>query len=495
MNISELLLNIKSVDFDSLVSQTAIQSESDKEAYQEKGYNIPLTEDEFKIIFDVDPSCIWYTTSVSQSCIYFNKETLAANLFPMEFCRAGLITDLNHVYRVIQTREAEVAEDNHMGSILALPDTMQIEYFRLLVGRKLQLPGLYELFFDIYRNSDYGFGKIDPNTLSTILASKTEADRKRTEQELRDLPETFKIYRGGNTSASTPYEKAYSWTLDINVANFFACRLGYDDGYIVEAEVKKSDVIDAFLSNRGEAEVIVDPTHLKICNKTKIYGLDFIAPLLPELAPLYHEYLDKMNKLSFAQDSTVHGREHQARVLLLCLTLSHLLDLPMRDRRALATAAIYHDTKRTNDDVDPTHGKASREYYHSNTKNPDPMVEFLCEYHCLPDDVGYQEIRNNRQLSNNRTRAKLLLDIFKDSDGLERVRLGGIRSLELNQLRLSLSKELSLVARIFLEQIKLPSRAKQNAQNLSQRISSAESRATPTTTNIVRNKEYDTPSR
>lgn len=61
MNISELLLNIKSVDFNSLVQQTEIQTEEDKQKYLENGYLFALTEKEFRKKFEVDPACIWYT--------------------------------------------------------------------------------------------------------------------------------------------------------------------------------------------------------------------------------------------------------------------------------------------------------------------------------------------------------------------------------------------------------------------------------------------------
>ena len=104
--------------------------------------------------------------------------------------------------------------------------------------------------------------------------------------------------------------------------------------------------------------------------------------------------------------------------------------------------------------MDPTHGKASKEYYISNVLRPSPLVAFLCEYHCLPDEDAYQEITRNRALSKNRKRAKLLYDIFKDADALDRVRFE-IRDLNLNMLRLPVSKTLTLVARITLEQLKV----------------------------------------
>lgn len=89
-----------------------------------------------------------------------------------------------------------------------------------------------------------------------------------------------------------------------------------------------------------------------------------------------------------------------------------------------------------------------------NTKSPNYLVEFLCEYHCLPDEKGYAEIQNNKKLKRNSSLATKLLQVFKDADGLDRVRFG-IRDIDLNQLRTSVSKGLTLVARFCLEQIKV----------------------------------------
>lgn len=180
--------------------------------------------------------------------------------------------------------------------------------------------------------------------------------------------------------------------------------------------------------------------------------------------------------LVFAQKSEEHGLNHQARVLLLSLIIANEMDLPLRDRRVLATAAIYHDTQRVNDIDDSEHGKSSCDYYHNSVKDPDPLVEFLCEYHCRPDKEGYQEIMNNRKLSKSRSRSKLLIDVFKDADALERVRFG-IQALDVNQLRLPISQELSLVARLCKEQIRDLGPQKVARPSLSSQIQSASEKA------------------
>ena len=73
----------------------------------------------------------------------------------------------------------------------------------------------------------------------------------------------------------------------------------------------------------------------------------------------------------------------------------------------------------------------------------------------------------------NRSRSKMLIDIFKDADALERVRFG-IKELDMNQLRLPISKELTLVARLYLENIKVNLNVKYASNNLNEKISAAE---------------------
>lgn len=475
MTLDELLLNIHTVDFSSFLCQTEIQSEEEKSQYAAQGYNISYTEKEFKDRFEVDPSRIWYSPSVSCGCYYFNQDTLAVSPFYIDLVDSGMLFNMDSYFKAFEERETEVASNNYHGSLLSLPDGMRMEYFKLLIDKKgPNIPNLYNLFFSTYLESDYGFGNIDSQTLQTIISSKTAEDKQNIADKLKDFPDTIKVYRGGNT-ASTPADQAYSWTLDINIANFFACRRGSGDGYIVEGEISKTDVIDIFLDNRNEQEIIADPKNISITQTIPIHGIDLISSVLPEIAPMYQKFRDRMYALDFAQDSDEHGYGHEARVLLLSLTIAHLLELPSGDKKALATAAIYHDTQRTNDGIDAVHGQLSKQYYHNSVSSHDPVVEFLCEYHSLPDEAGYKEIMQNRKLSKNRAKSKLLFDIFKDADALDRVRFG-LRDLDLNQLRLPISKQLSLVARLYLEQVRVQEKQLHRKASLNTQIQSASTR-------------------
>ena len=457
MNLDELLLNINDTSFESAVCQVDIQTEFEKKEYQELGYNIPLTETEFREKFPtVDPRHIHYIPSYSMGCFYFNRESLAVCPFHVEMLLPGSsVLSIEGTCQEIARREAKAAAGDYFASLMTLNDRMRLEFFAMLIEKHgNNVDNLYRLFFDAYTESDYGFKGLDPQTLNIILHSKTEEDRKRTAVKIKDLPDVVTIYRGGNTE-STPYREAYSWTLNINVANFFASRRGRGPGYIVEAQVNKNEIIDAFLDDRSEEEIIVDPKTVKVLREIPIQGLDFVADILPKVKQTYLAYRDRMGELRFTQRSSIHGKEHEARVLLLTQIISEMMDLPLVERKILAEAAIFHDTQRTHDGEDEHHGEMARTYYFRSVDKPNYLVEFLCKYHCLPDEIGYTEIENNKKLRRNRSQATRLYQIFKDADALDRIRLGSIRELDLNQLRLDVSKQLTLVARFCLEEIKV----------------------------------------
>ena len=243
---------LKLLTFDSAVCQTAIQTEEDVTAYRNKGHFVSLTEAQFKELYpEVDPKCIFYAM---YHCIYFNRETMVACAF----------IDADSV------KKAEAAK-NYQSSVFAFPDTMRFNYLALLA--KKGIPDLYKLYFDIYTIIDYGFSNIDDETFQIVVNSKTAKDRAKTRRKLKKLPDVVTIFRGEN-NLSTPYNKAYSWSLDIGVATFFALRAGVTSGRIVVAEIDKENIIEVVSVSREEKEVIVDPTKVRFIEEMDLGFLD-----------------------------------------------------------------------------------------------------------------------------------------------------------------------------------------------------------------------------
>ena len=106
----------------------------------------------------------------------------------------------------------------------------------------------------------------DPNlTKRELLTLFRSVDPQRLMDEeeygvFRGLDDVVTVYRGV-TSYNAKNVKALSWTLNRDTAEWFAHRYG-EDGTVYEAQIEKKHICAVFLG-RNEAEVIVEPKHLR----------------------------------------------------------------------------------------------------------------------------------------------------------------------------------------------------------------------------------------
>lgn len=123
----------------------------------------------------------------------------------------------------------------------------------------------------------------------------------------------------------------------------------------------------------------------------------------------------------------IHGIEHSFRVYELIQKLCDLERVTGLERLELGFCAFFHDIGRINDNVDITHGyksfeKLKRLNFFGLTSFNNPIVKYIIENHCIND---YDALQNSKNYSlTNPKRAKYLLLLFKDADGLDRFRLG-----------------------------------------------------------------------
>ena len=152
----------------------------------------------------------------------------------------------------------------------------------------------------------------------------------------------------------------------------------------------------------------------------------------------------------------IHFRPHWARVLLHALIIADDMGLPDADLRALAMAAVFHDSRRKNPYLDTGHGARAARYYAdeciardvvevkdmlgSDQLVYDPRTMLITAWHDRDDEDGLAAIEkavheDKDQAYPGRGYSELLpqgaqadaatmLLIFKDADALDRVRLG-----------------------------------------------------------------------
>lgn len=178
----------------------------------------------------------------------------------------------------------------------------------------------------------------------------------------------------------------------------------------------------------------------------------------------------------------IHFRPHWARVLMLSLVIADLEGLADKDACALAMAAAFHDSRRKDPYLDTGHGARAAAYYaqfcrdtvtgaqRSTTAGAnidfDPRTYLAVKWHDRDDDAGLEAIeeaiRRNAlpelgiddlgSLVPARARADAatVYRMFKDADGLDRIRLGP-QGLDEGYLRTTHGRALVPFARRLLE--------------------------------------------
>lgn len=152
----------------------------------------------------------------------------------------------------------------------------------------------------------------------------------------------------------------------------------------------------------------------------------------------------------------IHFRPHWARVLALALSLGACEGLPTADLECLAMAAAFHDSRRRDPYLDTGHGARAAEYYaqfccetaagaqRASSAGAsirfDPRAYLAMQWHDRDDGRGIEAIaaasrRNSLPRAGiadlkaslptgAQADAVLVYRLFKDADGLDRVRLG-----------------------------------------------------------------------
>lgn len=136
--------------------------------------------------------------------------------------------------------------------IFAIPRPLRMVFYQEIYNL-IPDEDKYRLFRSIYIDQEFVFGDIPKTFLDEIfkLAPKNLPEYVINKQE----KDGYLIIHRGGSSKSTPVKKAFSWTLDYDIAKWFATRFT-TYGYIHTGKVHLSKIID-YIDDRGEQEVIV----------------------------------------------------------------------------------------------------------------------------------------------------------------------------------------------------------------------------------------------
>lgn len=200
--------------------------------------------------YGLDPDKFYYTGRMFNEYAYANG-TVVIDIILMNKQYFDMM-DMKKRIEVNEKVHAEMLADNDYHGVLFLIDKPYRFHRYVKMFKDIPDKDKYKLFIDIYTSSEYGFDEIPQGFIETLIKKYKPADMHNMDTDEDELL----VYRG-ECSKSTPYDKAYSWTLDYNVAIRFANRFG-EEGNVYQAFVKKEDIL-CYLSDRNEKEVLILP--------------------------------------------------------------------------------------------------------------------------------------------------------------------------------------------------------------------------------------------
>ncbi|HWP96857.1 MAG TPA: HD domain-containing protein [Syntrophomonadaceae bacterium] len=303
----------------------------------------------------------------------------------------------------------------------------------------------YHIFWHLYARCDWQLDTFPEEMIRELVAYRTGPLK-----IPYDKSGSVEIYHGSPNHSPRP-EQAFSWTLDPNPAINRATRQG-KNVRIFKAQVAADQVL-AYLPWKKEREIILFPGSAQEIQELVYPALDHYLKQMKQngLWELYQSYAARLHREYFYKPGGIHGLAHTKDVLFLSLLLGDLLGRGLEDMDLLAQAALFHDIGRDNDNYDPQHGRESYrktmqysllQLAGENLKT----ARFIIENHCIDDQEALGHLPSY-QISNQK-RALQLFNIFKDADGLDRVR---IMDLDIRHLRNQAALSLLLAARQLLD--------------------------------------------
>ena len=159
-------------------------------------------------------------------------------------------------------------------------------------------------------------------------------------------------------------------------------------------------------------------------NDNFFYKYDFYKDF--KKSSYYEKLIDSYKNLNtkILYKSNIHGQDHIERVMFFAFVLSYHYKLNDADTEILRYAAALHDTQRVSDSFDTEHGYRAAIYsikYAPINSDDKKILQAVLASHSRNDEDMDSTIKEFDV--NDFQRAKYLSNIFKDCDGLDRVRL------------------------------------------------------------------------
>jgi len=282
----------------------------------------------------------------------------------------------------------------------------------------------YPLFEQLFNNNKYCREVFNPEFLKQASLYKDVREK----LPLADEQGYVKIF--GSARQLSELNTQSVWYTDINNAIQKAI-LPSHNADIFQALVHVEDII-SYSAVKFDNKVTLNPLQIKQVQRLDLIKIDDLLPMMHTqgLTGWYFHYAGQIQTDWFHNPQGIHALSHTKRVLLLSLILAHLEQLSGQDRDLICQAAIYHDIGRVTDGYDTGHGIASyRKMAGKGLLERVPAEEhetirFIIEKHAVADKAALKQL--SKYDLNDIEHTLKLYNIFKDADGLDRVRINDL---------------------------------------------------------------------
>jgi hypothetical protein len=222
-------------------------------------------EKEVKILKEKVPHLInhiYFIPHTVMQSFNFYKDNVWIDIFRLDWNFWETIDQQKHIEMQLEYME-QCKKENDYENLFSYMEK------KILISKYIELfdyipvEQKYNCFRDLWARSEYGFDQFKPSFLKKVFSCKEYSEERnesmiKLKEEIEDH-EFLKVYRGV-TPHSTPYDKAISWTLDVDTAEWFASRFD-SKGKVMKAEIHINDIND-YLYNRNEKEILLNPKKL-----------------------------------------------------------------------------------------------------------------------------------------------------------------------------------------------------------------------------------------
>lgn len=443
MNYSELMQNVREDFLKSPIPLVNIQTSADFGKVPFSA-SIVMTEKQWKEKYPtIDSSRVYYSEASFGVIFYYEPETyVLINLTP--YILMGEDKAKSSFEKRRQDIINAIAKKNYFQAVSHLEHATLLHMARDIILSQPLSPALYQFFIDVYTYADSGAGLFAENVIRRLMEAKSVEQKAATAEALQDFPEEITIYRGEG-SASTPSDKAFSWTTSKKVALHFAVFYTGSQYRVITAKIKKADVVERFIE-RSEEELILLPSTVYDKKTDYLPTVKELIDRKPEPLETAQEYIEEHRESPLLQkDVESHESTHSLRVTILASYLSEHEKVRCYQNELLL-AALFHDCGREDGSANDTHGAQGYERYRQ-TYGDSPIIGFLMTYHCKSDEEAKVALPN----CENPADLWKAYCVLKDADALDRVRLPLEEKMDPNLLHFPYTEKLAGVASELLQ--------------------------------------------